>query len=556
MIAVMFLPTAAYAASEADEITYKTDKNEEVYFKGSDFNRVCKDLTGDKLDYVKFILPSESKGILFYDYDGKEEEEVSKSDKCYYNDDWDLSEIAFVPAKNYTGTVTITYTGCDVDDYSFTGTVKITVGTGSSGDVEYSVDADDTVDFREKDFNNYCKDENGKNLDYVYFSIPSSSKGKLYYDYDGKKEKKISDSEKYYYGYDPSIDDITFAADKNFSGEVIIEFTGKDENGKSISGDIVITVKGGKVGSAKDISYSGNAGANIRFNNSDFNSVCKDLTKNDLDYVKFTLPSSSTGKLYYDYTSSSNYDSAVSSSTKYYEDSKPYIGSVTFVPYDKNLGNITLEYTGYDTDGDEFSGKIQISYKAVFTNTSSLYFTDVSGDFSWAVLYVDSLYSSGVLSGTAASDGTMRYNPAVKITRGDFMLYLYKAMNLPNSTAAGSFSDVPAGSTYYTAITAAKALGIAKGSDNVFGINTAITREDAMVLAQRAITVTGMGYMQGDASTLTAFSDYSQVSDYARDAIATLIKSGIITGNTEKQLYPKSNISRAEAAAMIYRIKF
>lgn len=51
------------------------------------------------------------------------------------------------------------------------------------------------------------------------------------------------------------------------------------------------------------------------------------------------------------------------------------------------------------------------------------------------------------------------------------------------------------------------------------------------------------------------FVPVSVYADYAKEAIATLVKSGVITGNNN-QISPKNNISRAEAAAMIYRIKF
>lgn len=561
MVTVLFVPVSVYAADEADSISYKTDAGKEVSFKGKDFNKVCDNLMDEELDYVEFTLPSTSKGKLFYDYDGSDEEAVSKSDECYYDpgkNDWDLSDISFIPKSSYSGTVTISYTGYDIDGNSFTGNVKITVGkSSSSGDLEYDVDSGDDVDFDEENFNDYCQDENGEDLDYVIFtSLPSKSKGVLYFKYDTKNEEKVSDDEKYYYDSTPSIDDLTFLADDDYSGDVTIKFEGKDVDGDSIKGSVIITVGDGgsssNLKSAKDITYSANVGTNISFDDDDFNDVCDALTDNDIDYVKFTLPSTSNGILYYGYTTGASSSTKVSASTKYYYDEKPYIRNVTFVPNEGTAGMITLQYTGYDTDGDAFSGKIKLTYKAA--NTSSLYFSDVNGSYSWAVLYVDTLYSTGVLTANG-SGGTTAYNPGVNITRGDYLLYLYKALNLPYNTSAGSFSDVPAGSTYYDAIASAKALGIAKGSNNVFGVNAQITREDAMVLALRAMSVSGMGYVQGDVNSLSTFTDNGKISEYAKEAIATLVKSGVITGNNN-QISPKSNISRAEAAAMIYRIKF
>ncbi len=548
MITVLYTPVTAFASSEddADNITYTVDSDKELSFRAKDFKKVYENLYDDdyKIDHIKFgSMPSSSKGTLFYDDDT----EIDDDDKYDYDE---LSDITFVPKKSYSGTVTISYTGYDTDDNKYTGKVKIKVEESEeSGDIEYDLDSDDSVDFNENDFNKYCKHENDDELDYVNFELPSKSKGYLYYDYDGKHEDKIDDDEDYYYDAKPSIDDITFVTAKDLSKDVSIDFKGKDIKGHSISGTVVIHVDNyDDLGDADDITYAATAGTTINFDDDDFNKVCDDLTDNDIDYVKFTLPSSSKGTLKY---SSSD---KVSGSTKYYYDEKPYLRSVTFVPFGDNVGAVTLDYTGYDTDGDSFKGKIKIAYKAK-ASTDSSYFSDVNGTYSWAIQYVDTLYSIGALTGTSGSNGKMLYNPGTNITRGDFMLYLYKALNLTYNTSAGSFSDVPDGSKYYDAIASAKALGIAKGYDNVYGVNQPITREDAMVLALRTMSVSGMGYVQGDLNSLTAFNDNAQISDYARDAIATLVKTGIITGSNN-QITPKSNISRAEAAAMIYRIRY
>lgn len=66
------------------------------------------DGTGQKLNYVRFTLPSSSRGTLYSNYGLSSQSKVSSSTK-YYDDD--IDEISFVPYNNYTGTVTITYTG-------------------------------------------------------------------------------------------------------------------------------------------------------------------------------------------------------------------------------------------------------------------------------------------------------------------------------------------------------------------------------------------------------------------------------------------------------------
>lgn len=369
LMAACFIPTTSFASDTADTITYTVDAGEDVEFDGDDFNDVCQDLNDVDLDYVTFDLPSSSKGVLYYDYDGDDEDEIDDSDEYYYDEDDEdsISNVSFVADDDYSGSVTITYTGYDDDDNSYSGKVKITVSEDEdSGDITYTVDAGDDVAFDEDDFNDYCQDENDADLDYVVFDLPSSSKGVLYFDDD----TEVDDDDKYYYDDDDenSISDITFEADDDYSGTCKIDFKGYDEDGDSIEGTIVITVSG-DAGTADDIYLAGTEGSAAEMNATYFNNKCEDVTDETLDYIKFTLPSTSYGTLYYGYTSSSNYSSKVSASTKYYySDQSPYISKVSFVPADGYTGTFSLKYTGYDTDGTSYTGTVKVT---ITENTAS-----------------------------------------------------------------------------------------------------------------------------------------------------------------------------------------
>lgn len=552
---------AVGSTEEAEDIEYEMDSDETLDFEEDDFNEVCEDATGEELDYVKFTLPASSRGVLYLGYDdGDYDAKVSASRSYYFDDDPAISDITFVPDEDFSGTVSIKYTGWDLDEESFTGYIKIKVNASEvEGDIEYSGEAGEEIDFDEDDFNDYCQDENDEDLNFITFvDLPSSSKGTLYYDYDGRHEEEIEEGDEYYYDDDPSIDDITFVPNRNFSGYVTIEFEGEDVEEDSIEGTIVISVDNEDL-VADDIFLNGIAGSAVAMQDVYFSRACEEILDNDLNYVKFTLPSSSYGTLYYDYKASgSSSSSLVSASTKYYyEDKSPYLEKVSFVSAGTGAGTYAIKYTGYDTDGRSFTGQIKITVtaKTAAPGGSSLYFSDVSGSYSWAASYVDTLNSTGVVKGSTGADGKNYYYPASSITRGDFLLLLSRALNLSSSSATGNFSDVPSGSYYYSAIATAKALGIAQGSDNKFYPNATITREDAMVLALRAMTTTGNSPGVGNVSDLYAYSDYGFVSSYAREGVATLIKAGIITGSDGK-LNPKSSLTRAESAAIIYRIMY
>jgi hypothetical protein len=526
-----------------DKIKYSLNVNTIVDFDADDFKKVCLDGTGQKLNYVRFTLPSSSRGTLYSNYGLSSQSKVSSSTK-YYDDD--IDEISFVPYNNYTGTVTITYTGYNNKGESYTGEIEIKVlkVVTDADDITYKTGSYTPVDFDADDFDDECRDVTGKRLDYVRFTLPSSTFGTLYYNYDSRNESKVSSTTKY---YDDELDDITFVPKPSYTGTVVISYTGYNIDGKSFTGAVRITVTK-EVPVADDIEISTKEDTAVKFYDEDFNDVCEDATGEELDYVTFTLPSSKYGKLYYNYTSSTKYDSEVTSSKKYYYDDTPSISKITFVPYKDYYGTVTIKYTGYNIDGNSFTGSVKVEVISMPETEGSLYFKDVTSAYSWAASYIDYLFEEGVVNGT----GNNNYSPANNVTRGDFMLMLYRALDL-RGTDRGNFIDVPKDSYYYKAIAIAKSLGIAKGYGDKFMPAAGITREDAMVLVDRALTIEGKKLSAGKSSDLYTFKDRNSVSDYAVTSVATLVKAGIIQGSNS-YLNPKSMISRAEMAVILYKV--
>ena len=222
------------------------------------------------------------------------------------------------------------------------------------------------------------------------------------------------------------------------------------------------------------------------------------------------------------------------------------ISAVTFVPKAAYNGTVTLSYTGTDSKNNTFTGKVEIT---VTPSTQSRRFTDM-GSHGWPAASVDFLYDGGVTTGTSATT----YGPALNITRGDFILMLYRAFNLSANTTDG-FKDVPSDSYYAQAIAVAKALGIAQGSDDGrFNPTAPLTREDAMVFLYRTLNRTGRTIASASASYLNRFSDGSSTSSYAQDSVAALAQAGIIQGDTNGRLNPKGSLTRAEMAVILHRV--
>lgn len=536
--------------ADVDTVTYDTDKNETVVFDGDDFNDVCDDAGYETLNYIKIsALPSSSYGKLYYGYSSSSSKgtAVTTSTKLYYDTDDTpyLDKVAFVPYSGYTGTVTISYTGYDTDGDSYSGTIKITVGDTDVDAVTYSADMNETIVFDGDDFDDVSDDAGYETLNYIKISaLPSSSYGKLYYGYSSSSSKgtAVTTSTKLYYDHDdtPYLDKVAFVPASGYSGTVTISYTGYDTDGDSYSGTIKITYN-----SVKDITYSTSNNLRASFSDTDFNTVCKAATGENLSYVKFTLPQSSAGTLFYNYYAQGSYTSLVIANTAYYRSSSPYLSSVSFVPVYGYTGTVNISYTGYATDGDTFSGTVKVT---VTGPKNSSYFNDVNTNYYWAVEAVDYLYGQGVVKGT----GSSTYGPGTNITRADFIVMLYRALGL-SATTNGNFNDVAKGSYYYDSVAVAKALGIAQGSNGYFNPTKPLTRQDAMVFVYRALQAKGVKVTEGTSSDLSVFNDRSSISSYATTSVATLVKAGVIVGAGNK-INPSGNLTRAEMAVILHRV--
>ena len=180
----------------------------------------------------------------------------------------------------------------------------------------------------------------------------------------------------------------------------------------------------------------------------------------------------------------------------------------------------------------------------------SKYFKDVPEEsWPWAVNEIDFLFEAGVINGTSPG----MYSPAAQTLRRDFILMLVRAYDLL-SDFDDNFTDVPRNSYYYDAVGAAKKLGIARGvGGNAFAPGSPITRQDMMVLVSRTLDIIGKPLPTAPQSVLTKFSDYTQISGYARGAVAALVQADIIKGNGTG-INPLGNTTRAEMAVVLYRI--
>lgn len=176
-------------------------------------------------------------------------------------------------------------------------------------------------------------------------------------------------------------------------------------------------------------------------------------------------------------------------------------------------------------------------------------FSDLS-ETPWAAEAVNYLASKGILNGY--NDGS--FLPKNNVTRADFIIMLINTLGIETG-ADDSFVDVRPDKYYAKYISAAKAAGIAKGyEDGTFAPEDFITRQDMMVLAERAVAAVKPGILPtADTEKLTAFSDSDQISSYAADSIAVMAQAGIVQGS-DGAISPKAYSTRAQTAVIMYNI--
>jgi hypothetical protein len=184
------------------------------------------------------------------------------------------------------------------------------------------------------------------------------------------------------------------------------------------------------------------------------------------------------------------------------------------------------------------------SVYALIYNTAS--FKDAAG--KWYEKYVTEMASREIISGVGGGN----FQGGRSITRAEFAAIIVKALGLPANGSAAKFTDVSAKSWYYGAVGKASEYGIVSGRGaDKFAPGANITREEAMVMVQKAAKVAGL--TGASAVSLTSYKDAGSVSAWANSAVQFNVANGLIVGSNGS-LNPTSPITRAETATVILRL--
>lgn len=185
-------------------------------------------------------------------------------------------------------------------------------------------------------------------------------------------------------------------------------------------------------------------------------------------------------------------------------------------------------------------------------------FVDVTReDGSW---YYDEVYynfDKGIIQGV---DET-HFEPLSKVVRGQFAIMLYRLERTPEVTYTDNFADVKASDWHAKAVMWASGARVVTGytdGSRRFGPADPILREQMAVMMYR-YAKEFKGYDVSGSSDYSRFTDAASVSDYAKEAVAWAVGTGIITGKdldqngTPESIEPQGEASRAECAIIFKR---
>ncbi len=528
--------------------------HEEDYFDPDDFSKAVDGATGRYAGKLSAITIEGSNGGSVYENGSR----VSSSIKYYVSGARNklISSLYFRTSSTSTTNAYFTYIGYDADgDVIAAG--KVTLGD-ESVDMEYSASFGGSVTFLESDFSKAFSGKAGEKLDYVTFAMNRATvvmNNKTYSLNDGsnaaifgwayttsKATTKLSSTDKCYYQASYTqldLDEITYVTGSyRTKYTVYLPYTAVGTSGSRYEGYTAITVSGDD-----SITASGASMKTL--------GAADDILRAypNAAYVMFKQPAVSEGRLLYNFRSvaAQNYTAVDYSKDQFYLSGTSaknlYLDSVFFLPAADCSTQIRLAFTVYGTSGTQLgSGELTVR---VASKTASSVFSDVNArTCSWAANAVDFMNEYGLVKGT----GTSTFGWKGNMTRGDFVLILYRNAGSPSVYGVSNpFTDVKSTDYYYEAVLWAYRNNVVNGtSTTTFGPKGKITREQIASILWR------LAGKPVYSASLRSYTDYASVSDYAYDAMSWAVGSGYVKGSGAK-LSPKNNATRAEVAVMLHR---
>ena len=187
----------------------------------------------------------------------------------------------------------------------------------------------------------------------------------------------------------------------------------------------------------------------------------------------------------------------------------------------------------------------------------------------WFYDDVEYVSEKGLMIGT----GYRIFSPRISMSRAMLVTVLYRLEGEPEANLEAEpkadtetdtnrepeaeihhpkFTDIVESGWYYKAVIWAANNGIVEGySNEIFGLNDPITREQTVAILYRYAKRKELD--TSAVTDLSGFSDTDEISDWALDAVKWAVAERIIKGPTTTSAAPKGTSTRAEVAAIFRR---
>lgn len=234
---------AAAGSGTSGSISYSVTGQNPVTFSAKDFDNACRQASNNALAYLRLELPDPGAGILYYDYrSGANPTALDPNTTLYASGAVSIDKVAFLPARGFSGTVYIPFSGWAIDGREFRGTVQISVQAADAmgGMVQYETQGA-PVYFSGDDIR---AASSNSPVSLRLTELPSGSLGKIYYQYSGPTQYswEANTVTVYTLSGDPSVSNLAFVPKAGYYGSVDIPYITTNADGTQSNGTIRVTV--------------------------------------------------------------------------------------------------------------------------------------------------------------------------------------------------------------------------------------------------------------------------------------------------------------------------
>jgi len=203
----------------------------------------------------------------------------------------------------------------------------------------------------------------------------------------------------------------------------------------------------------------------------------------------------------------------------------------------QNSTRNTIVAVANDIDKKRISGSVDFV-------AAQIAFQDIQG--YWAQPYIEALAAKKIIAGFP--DGTFRPNDPV--TRAQFAAIISKAFSPTTQRPPLNFTDISSNFWAYKALKSAYQGGFMTGyPGGAFEPNQQIPRVQVLVSLAN-----GLNLPAGSSSTLSVYTDASQIPSYATSSVAAAtVRQLVVNYPTPSQLNPTQEATRAQVAAFVYQ---